>query len=60
MRQTKEIRSDQFWASLQNGDLKRETESLIVAAQNQSIRTSLVKPKLTKASEILYVECVEK
>ena len=48
LRQTKEVRSDQCWASLQNGDLKRETESLIVAAQNQSIRTNLVKAKIDK------------
>ena len=60
MRQTKEVRSDQCWAWLHNGDLKRETESLIVAAQDQSIRTNLVKAKMTKAREILYVECVEK
>ena len=40
LRQTKEVRRDQCWAWLQNGDLKRETESLIVAAQNQSIRTN--------------------
>ena len=33
---------------LQNGDLKRETESLIVAAQNQSIRTTLVKAKIDR------------
>ena len=37
LRQTKEVRSDQCWAWLQNGDLKRETESLIVAAQNQIV-----------------------
>ena len=48
LRQTKEVRSDQCWAWLQNGDLKRETESLIVAAQNQSIRTNLVKAKIGK------------
>ena len=48
LRQTKEVRSDQCWASLQNGDLKRETESLIVVAQNQSIRTNLVKAKIGK------------
>ena len=47
--QTKEVRSDQSWAWLQNGDLKRETESLIVAAQNQSIRTNLVKAKLDES-----------
>ena len=48
LRQTKEVTSDQCWAWLQNGDLKRETESLIVAAQNQSIRTNLVKAKIDK------------
>ena len=48
-RQTKEVRRDQSWAWLQNGDLKRETESLAVAAQNQSIRTNLVKAKVDKS-----------
>ena len=49
LREIKEVRSDQCWAWLQNGDLKRETESLIVAAQNQSIRTNLVKAKTEKS-----------
>ena len=48
LRQTKEVRSEQSWVWLQNGDLKRETESLIFAAQNQSIRTNLVKAKIDK------------
>ena len=46
---TKEVRSDQCWTWLQNGDLKRETKSLVVAAQNQSIRTNLVKTKIDKS-----------
>ena len=29
--------------------MKRETESLVVAAQNQSIRTNLVKAKIDKS-----------
>ena len=49
LRQTKEVRSDQCWAWQQNGDFKRETESLIVAAQNQSIRTNLVKARIDKS-----------
>ena len=49
LRQTKDVRSDQCWAWLQNGDLKKETESLIVAAQNQSIRTNLVKARIDKS-----------
>ena len=48
MRLTKEVRSDQRWAWLQNGDLKKETESLIVAPQNQSIITNLVKARIDK------------
>ena len=49
LRQTKEVISNQCWAWLQNGDLKRETESLIVAAQNKSIRTNLAKAKIDKS-----------
>ena len=37
-----------FKFSLQNGNLKRETESLIITGQNQSIRTNLVKIKIDK------------
>ena len=48
MRQTKEVRRDQCWTLPQNGDLKRETESLIVAAQNQSINKSIVQAKIDK------------
>ena len=49
LRQTKEVRSDQCWAWLQNRHLKRETESPMVEAQNQSIRANLVKAKIDKS-----------
>ena len=48
-RQTKEVRSDRCWVWLQNGDLKRETESLTVVAQSQSIRINLIKAKIVKS-----------
>ena len=48
LRQTNEVGSDQCWAGLQNGDLKKEAESFIVAAQNQSIWKNLVKAKIDK------------
>ena len=49
LRQNRKVRSDQCWAWLQNGDLKREIESLIVAAQNRSIRATLVKAKIDES-----------
>ena len=49
LRQAKEVISDQCWAWLQIGDLKREIESVIVAAQHQSVRTNLVKGKIDKS-----------
>ena len=43
---------------LQNGNLKREREVMIVAAQNQSIRTNLVKEKTDKSQkDTLYRLC---
>ena len=51
LRRTKEVRSEQSWIWLQNADLKRETESLIVAAQNQSIKTNLGKAKIRKSQK---------
>ena len=44
---------------LQNGDLKRETESLIIAAQYHCIITNLIKAKTDK-SQTLYADCVRK
>ena len=49
LRQAKEVRSDQCCAWLQNGDLKWETKNLIVAAENQIIRTNLVKARIDKS-----------
>ena len=60
MRQTKEVRSEQSWVRLQNGDLKRETESLIIPAQNQGIRTNLVKAKIDKSQKNLLCRLCKK
>ena len=48
-RQTDEVSNDERWLWLKDGGLKRETESLIIAAQNQSIRTNHVKAKIDKS-----------
>ena len=53
LRQPKEGRSEESWVWLHNGDLKRETESLIVAAQNQSIRSNLVQALIGKSQKYM-------
>ena len=53
LRQPKEGRSEQSWVWLHNGDLKRETESLIVAAQNLSVRTNLVQAMIDKSQKYM-------
>ena len=47
-RQTKDIRSEESWMWLQRGTLKKETESLITAAQEQALRTNHRKAKIEK------------
>ena len=40
VRQSQDQRNDETWTWLKEGELKRETESLIVAAQDQAIGTN--------------------
>jgi len=47
-RQTQEISHQKTWTWLRKGNLKRETESLIIAAQDNAIRTNYIKAKIDK------------
>ena len=51
IRQTKDIADDMSWIWLRSGALKRETESLITAAQYQCIRTNYIKARIDKIQE---------
>ena len=46
LRQTEEIRDDATWDWLRKGGLKKETEGMITAAQDQALRTNAVKGSL--------------
>ena len=51
LRQTEDVTNRDQWLWLQEGSLKRETETLIMAAQEQAVRTNLVKAKIDKTQE---------
>ena len=51
LRQTEDLADKVKWAWLTDGTLKRETESLIMAAQEQALRTNLVKAKIDQSQE---------
>ena len=48
-RQGEEQRSEETWTWLKEGKLKRETEALIIAAQDQAIRTNYIKTMIDKS-----------
>ena len=49
VQQTKEVGNQDRWKWLRNGTLKRETESLTFAAQEQAIGTNVIKGKIDKS-----------
>ena len=50
-RQTSKISHEKTWTWLRKGNLKRETEALLIAAQNNAIRTNYLKTKIYKTQQ---------
>ena len=57
-RQTREINDPESWGWLRDGELKKETEGLIMAAQTQSLRTKQLKQTSIRRRRTRNVECV--
>ena len=51
-RQKSDISYDETWKWLRKGNPKRKTESLQMAAQNNTIRTNYVKAKIVRRNKI--------
>ena len=51
VRQTADVAGEDSWRWLWNGFLKKETEGLILAAQEQALRTNSIKLSIDKTSE---------
>lgn len=49
--QSKDQRNDETWTWLKEGKLKRETESFIIAAQDQAIRTIYIKAMIDRSQD---------
>ena len=50
LRCTKEVACNKSWNWLKSGELKKETEGLITAVQDQSLRTNVMKARIEKAN----------
>ena len=50
LRQTEENSAKETWQWMKRGSLKRESESLIIAAQDQALRTNCRKAKIEKST----------
>ena len=50
-RQTEEISHQKTWTWLRRGSIERETESLIIAAQDNVMRTNYIKAKIDKTQQ---------
>ena len=48
---TAEISHEKTWTLLSKRNFKRETEPLLIAAQNNAIRTDDVKPRVDKTQQ---------
>ena len=51
LRDIEEVVDEKTWNWMRNGHLKRETELLIIAAQDQAIRTNAIKAKIDKTRD---------
>ena len=47
-RQTEPVRGGKSWSWLERGELKKETEGLLMAAQDQALRTNNLKVHIEK------------
>ena len=47
---------EKTWSWLRNGDLKKETEGFLLAAQDQALRTKAIKDKIDKTT-MIYSKC---
>ena len=49
--QTSDILPEKTWMQPRKGNLKRETESLLIAAQNNAIRANYIKARIGKTQQ---------
>ena len=58
--QIEEVAGEEKWQWLRDRSIKIETESLIMAGQEQAIRTNAIKSKIDRLKSKVNVDCVLK
>ena len=53
--QRSKISNKKTWARLRKGSLNREIESLLIAAQNNAIRSDYIKAKAQQIVNVVYM-----
>ena len=51
LRKTSDLPGVERWTWLRDGSIKRETETMILAAQEQCLRTNAIKAKIDRSQE---------
>ena len=54
---TREMSQEKIWTLLRKGRLKKETESLLIATQNNTNKTSYVKTKIDRTQQKVNIGC---
>ena len=60
LRETEDLPEVEIWAWLRDGSIKKETETLILAAQEQSLRTNATKAKIDRSQDNSLCRLCEK
>ena len=58
LRSTEDVRDSLSWDWLKGGILKKDTEGLLTAAQDQALQTNYIKNKIDRQDVLQKISCI--
>ena len=58
LRSTEDVRDSLSWDLLKGGILKKDTEGLLTAAQDQALQTNYIKNKIDRQDVLQKISCI--